>query len=49
MQYNRQLHLIAKSNLLSSVLSQLLGYDVVIGKLDATLADDVLQANYSLS
>jgi hypothetical protein len=48
-QYNLMLHLIGKSDLLSSVLSQIMGRQVVIGKLDRTLCDDVLHANYSLS
>ncbi len=48
-QYNLQLHLIAKSNMLSDILSQLLGYEMQVGKLDPTMADDILQSNYALS
>ena len=48
-QYNLQLHLIAKSNLLSSILSQIMGKTVNIGKLDPSLADDILNAEYALS
>lgn len=48
-QYNLQLHLIAKSNMLSDLLSQLNGYEMNIGKLDPTLANDILEANYALS
>lgn len=48
-QYNLQLHLIAKSNMLSHLLGQLLGKKVNIGKLDASMADDILSANYALS
>lgn len=48
-QYNRQLYEIAKSNLLSYIISQIIGTQVKIGKLDYTLADDILNANYSLS
>lgn len=49
MQYNRQLYLISKSNLLSSILSQLLEREVSIGKLDNTLHLDILSTEYSLS
>lgn len=48
-QYNRQLYLIAKSNLLGYILKQLLGREVSIGKLDPTLADDILTTEYALS
>ena len=48
-QYNLQLHLIAKSNMLSDLLSQLLGYKMHVPKLDPTLANDILKANYALS
>jgi hypothetical protein len=47
-QYNLQLHLIAKSNLLSSILSQLMGQEVEIGKLDPTMIDQILEADYAL-
>lgn len=48
-QYALQLHLIAKSNLLQFLLSQITGRKLTIGKLDPTLADDILDADYSLS
>lgn len=48
-QYNRQLHLIAKSELLSFLLSQLMKRPVRVGKLDPTLADDILNSDYALS
>ena len=48
-QYNLQLHLIGKSTILSSILSQILGHKVDIGKLDDTMYIDVLNANYALS
>lgn len=48
-QYNLQLHLLAKSDLLSSILSQMIGRPFKAGKLDATLADDILDAEYALS
>lgn len=49
MQYNRQLYLISKSNILSSLLSQIMGHDVKIGKLDATMHLDILDTEYALS
>lgn len=49
LQYNTQLALIAKSNLLSFILSQLLEREVEIGKLDPTLHTRILDSNYSLS
>lgn len=48
-QYTLQLHLIAKSNMLSDLLSQLMGHEVTIQKLDPTLADDILLSEYALS
>lgn len=48
-QYRLQLHLLAKSNMLSYLLSQLLEHEVKVGKLDPTLADDILKSNYALS
>lgn len=48
-QYNRQLMLIAKSNLLSYLLSQIMGKQVNIGKLDPTLWKEVMTSNYALS
>lgn len=48
-QYNLQLHLIAKSNMLSFLLSQITGRNLTIGKLDPALADDILDTDYALS
>lgn len=48
-QYTRQLYLIARSNLLSYLLSQIMKKQVNIGKIDPTLANHVLESNYSLS
>jgi hypothetical protein len=48
-QYNRQLYEIARSNLLSFILSQLVGRTVKIGKLDSSLANDILDSDYALS
>jgi hypothetical protein len=48
-QYNLQLQMIAESELLSSIISQLIGRKVQIGKLDPTLAADIAASNYSLS
>lgn len=48
-QYALQLHLIAKSHMLSDLLSQLMGHEVTIQKLDPSLADDILKSEYALS
>lgn len=48
-QYNLQLTLIAKSDILSSFISQLTGKEVNIGKLDERLFLDILETNYALS
>lgn len=48
-QYTLQLKLIAQSNLLSSVVSQIIGKPVQIGKLDPDLYKDIDQAEYALS
>lgn len=48
-QYNRQLYEIARSNLLSYILSQLLNRTITIDKYDPSLANDILRANYALS
>lgn len=48
-QYALQLHLIAKSRMLSDLLSQLMGHEVQIDPLDPTLADDILNSEYALS
>lgn len=48
-QYTLQLHLIAKSRMLSDLLTQLMGHDVQVDPLDPTLADDILLSEYCLS
>lgn len=48
-QYNLQLMLIAKSNMLQYLLSQILGKQINIGKLDPTLYQDIMNSNYALS
>lgn len=48
-QYVRQLYEIARSDLLSYLITQIVGSPVKIGKLDPTLADDILNSNYALS
>lgn len=48
-QYILQLTLIAKSNLLSFLLSQLVGRQVQIGKLDPTMWQDIQKTEYALS
>lgn len=48
-QYNQILSDIAKSNLLSFILSQVLGQEFTAGKLDNDMWKDVLDAEYALS
>lgn len=48
-QYNNQLMLIARSNLLQYLLSQIIGRKVTIGKLDPTLYRDIAVTDYALS
>jgi hypothetical protein len=48
-QYNIILSHIADRNILSSVISQMLGRPVQAGKMDPTLPAQILEANYSLS
>jgi hypothetical protein len=48
-QYNLQLQLIAKSNLLSNLISQIIGRQVQVGKLDPQLYVQIEAANYALS
>lgn len=48
-QYNHQLMLIAKSNLLQDIVSQLVGRPVHLSKLDADLWKRIGQTNYALS
>lgn len=49
LQYTQQLMLIAKSNLLQFLLSQIMGKEVKITKQDPDLWKDILDSNYSLS
>jgi hypothetical protein len=49
LQYNIQLQLIAKSNMLGDLISQIVGSPVKIGKLDPTLWKDIGSTNYALS
>lgn len=48
-QYNLQLELIAKSDLLNSLISQLIGRPVNIGKVNPNLHLQISDANYALS
>lgn len=48
-QYNLQLAMIAQSNLLSYLLSQLVQRPVNIGKLHPNLSDAIIETNYALS
>lgn len=48
-QYNLQLQLIAKSNMLQDLISQLVGKQVNIGKVDPMLPAHILNTNYALS
>lgn len=48
-QYNLLLSQIAKSDLLSYLISQIIHRDVKIGKLDDNLWKDILETNYALS
>ena len=48
-QYNQQLMLIAKSNLLQYLLSQIVGRQLNIGKLDPDLWKDIMNTDYALS
>lgn len=48
-QYNNQLMLIAKSNLLQDLLSQIVGRELRIGKLDPNMWRDIPFTNYALS
>lgn len=48
-QYARQLMLIAKSDLLSDLISQIIGRKVSIGKLDPELWADIMDTDYALS
>lgn len=48
-QYNNQLYLLAKSDLLSHLLSSITGHTLRVGKLDPTMAESILEADYALS
>lgn len=48
-QYNRQLAMISESNMLEYLLSQILGRQILIEKLDPNLHKKIMQANYALS
>lgn len=48
-QYANQLYLIARSNLLSFLLSQLMGRDVQVGKLDPSMIEEIRESEYALS
>jgi hypothetical protein len=48
-QYNLQLMLIAKSTILQSMISQIIGKDVTIGKLDHNMWKEIMEAEYALS
>lgn len=48
-QYNNQLYEIAKSDILSSIVTQLIGVRVQANKLNPSMAYDILNADYALS
>lgn len=48
-QYNHLLYELAKGDLLSHMLSQMTNSEIKVGKLDYTLADDILETEYALS
>lgn len=48
-QYARQLMLIAKSDLLSDLISQIIGRTVQVGKHDPEMWQDILATDYALS
>lgn len=48
-QYNQQLAEIAQSSLLGNLFSQIMGREVVIGKLDPELYTKIMDTNYALS
>lgn len=48
-QYTRQLMLIAKSELLSDLISQIIGRKVQIGKLDPDMWQNIMETDYALS
>lgn len=48
-QYNLQLQLIARSNLLEHIIHEIMGVPVQIGKMDPKLERDIIETNYALS
>jgi hypothetical protein len=48
-QYNNLLAEIAGSNLLSSIVSQIVGRKITVGKLDPSMVHDIRDTNYALS
>jgi hypothetical protein len=48
-QYNLQLALISRSEILSVMMSQVLGRKVQLGKVNPNMYDDILEAEYALS
>lgn len=48
-QYQLQLYYIARSDMLSFLLTQIMGRDVKVGKQDPTMFNDILHSNYALS
>lgn len=48
-QYNLQLEMIAKSDLLSHMIKQITGQDIKVSKLDPTLWRDIADTDYALS
>ena len=48
-QYTLQLQLLAKSELLSHIVGQIIGRPIQVGKLDPDLYKDIGSANYALS
>lgn len=48
-QYNLQLEMIARSNLLSDLISQIIGKPVQIGKMDPSMIQQIPHTNYALS
>ena len=48
-QYNLLLSGLAKGTLLDHIVSMILGRPVALGKIDSTLWEDVVNANYALS
>ena len=48
-QYNLQLEMIARSNLLSNLVSQIIGKPIQIGKMDPSMIQQIRKTNYALS